>query len=336
MPGVGGFAQIAPYLTHPLVLTRFVLLLFFGFLRTLLKSKVMPTVSQRSGGQALLRLLRYGFLVALAVIVLGFALAFFRTERETVDVDATVDQLVAAKEEAAAHKARLTAIEQERGADEEEIEALRAAVAALANEAKQPDPPPGIDRALALLAKGETGQAEAIFQGIVERRSAEGAAANREAAAAARHLGALAYLDDTQKAIDAYETATRLDPDDTWSWIFLGRLYQRAGKLAAAEQAFERARVAAERADNERDIGVAYHELGMMRRARGDLTGASDAYQRYHAVAEKLAAQDLANAEWQRDLSVSFNKIGDVQRARGNLDGALKAYEDSLAIRKKL
>jgi tetratricopeptide (TPR) repeat protein len=108
--------------------------------------------------------------------------------------------------------------------------------------------PPGIDQALHLLARGQTAKAEAIFAWLVQRREAEGAAAYQEAAEAARHLGALAYADDTQKAIEAYSTATRLDPDDPWSWIFLGRLHQRAGNLVAAERAFEQARDAADRA----------------------------------------------------------------------------------------
>ena len=69
MPELGGFAEIAPYLTHPLVLAGFVLLLFFALLRAVLKSRVMPTVSKSAGGRALLSLLRYGFLIALAVIV---------------------------------------------------------------------------------------------------------------------------------------------------------------------------------------------------------------------------------------------------------------------------
>jgi tetratricopeptide (TPR) repeat protein len=243
--------------------------LFFGLLRAFLTSEKIPTVSRGVGGKALLSLLRYGFVVALAVIVLGFALAFYQTRRTTVDVDAIVGQLVAAREEAAAHKTRLTAVEQERSTDQEELKALRAAVTALAVEAKQPDAPPGIDRALALLDKGQTDEAEAIFEGIVERKTAEGSRAIGEAAEAARHLGALAYLSDTRKAIEAYEKATQLDPDDTWSWIFLGRLYLQAGSLAAAEQAFQKARDAAERAGNERDVMVADIDLGDVRVAKG-------------------------------------------------------------------
>jgi tetratricopeptide (TPR) repeat protein len=336
MPELGGFAQIAPYLTNPLVLAGFGLLLFFGLLRAVLKSRVMPTVSQTAGGRALASLLRYGFVVALVVIVLGFALAYYRTERETVDVDAILEQLLAAKEAAATHEARAAELERALTEGQEERKALRAAVAALADKAEEADAPPKFDQALAALAEGQTEQAEQIFAEIVARKAAEGAAANREAAEAARHLGALAYLDDTRKAIEAYQTATRLDPDDTWSWILLGRLYQRAGNLASAEQAFQKARDVAERSGNGRDDMAADHGLGDVRVARGDLSGAAAAYEAGLAAAKQRAAQDPSNTEWRRDLSVTFDRIGDVQRARGNLEAALQAYQDGLAIREQL
>ncbi|MDH3771265.1 MAG: tetratricopeptide repeat protein, partial [Nitrospirota bacterium] len=134
-----------------------------------------------------------------------------------------------------------------------------------------------------------------------------------------------------RKAIEAYEEACRLDPDDFSSWVLLGRLQQQAGQLRAAEQAYQQALAAAERAGDERDIGVAYHELGEIRQAAGDLAGALEAYQRHHS-----AAQDPRNAGWQRDLSVSHEKIGDVRVAQGDLAGALDAYGESLAIRERL
>jgi hypothetical protein len=65
-------------------------------------------------------------------------------------------------------------------------------VAALAAKAGGPDPPPGIDKALAMLNEGKTADAEKIFAGILKRKQAEGTAALKEAAEAARHLGALA------------------------------------------------------------------------------------------------------------------------------------------------
>jgi tetratricopeptide (TPR) repeat protein len=271
------------------------------------------------------------------------ALANWRVDRITAE-------LVAAKAEAAGHKAGIAkrkkeavkykarAAELDRALQEgqEDRKALRAAVQALADKAQEPEAPPKVEQALALLPEGRTAEAQAVFAEIMERRRVEGTAALQEAAAAARHLGALAYLDSTQKAIEAYQTATELDPDHTWSWIYLGRLYRRAGNLADAEQALQKAREAAERSEDERDVMVSDMSLGDVRVARGDLAGAVAAYEAGLASAKERVAQGPSDTGWQRDLSFSFIKIGDVQSARDNLDAALKAYRDGLAIAQKL
>ena len=115
-----------------------------------------------------------------------------------------------------------------------------------------------IAHALQALAAGDPEQAEGLLGEVVERREAEGSAAQTEAteayaeaAEAARHLGAIAYDRDTRKAIGAYQTATRLDPNHIWSWIFLGRLQEQAGNLTGAEEAYQHALQAAEMAESE-------------------------------------------------------------------------------------
>ena len=67
------FPAIAPYLSNPLVLVGFVLLLFFGIHRTLIKSKIIPPVGPQTGGKIVQLLLRYGFILALVIVVLGFS-----------------------------------------------------------------------------------------------------------------------------------------------------------------------------------------------------------------------------------------------------------------------
>jgi tetratricopeptide (TPR) repeat protein len=258
------------------------------------------------------------------------ALANWRAEREKVD-PITAD-LVAAKEAAARHEARAAELERALQEGQREREELRAAVEALAEKAREPDAPRNVQQALALLPEGRTAEAEAIFAEIVERKQVEGTAALQEAAAAARHLGALAYLDSTQKALEAYATATRLDPDNAWSWIHLGLLHKRAGSLAQAERALDQAQQAAIRSGQERDQSVAQAYLGDIRLAQGNLRDALAAYDEAVSVQQRLAD----NTERQRDLSVCFERIGDVQRAQGNLDATLKAYQDGLNIREKL
>lgn len=76
------FAKIAPYLQDPLVLMGFVLFLFFGFSRLLVRSGVIPPMNQRGGFRILTQILRYGFILAIAIIVLGFGLKYREMSRQ--------------------------------------------------------------------------------------------------------------------------------------------------------------------------------------------------------------------------------------------------------------
>jgi tetratricopeptide (TPR) repeat protein len=82
-----GFAEYARYLQQPLTLIGFGLLLLFGVHRTLLRSGIIPPVSARSGSIIVRALLRYGFIIALATIILGFALEFFKTSHQGLTPD---------------------------------------------------------------------------------------------------------------------------------------------------------------------------------------------------------------------------------------------------------
>ncbi len=74
-----GFAEYAQYLQHPLTLVGFVLLLFFGVHRALLRSRVLPPLTASGGSKVVQALLRYGFIIALLIILLGFALEAYKT-----------------------------------------------------------------------------------------------------------------------------------------------------------------------------------------------------------------------------------------------------------------
>ena len=81
MSEIAVFKDVAPYLTQPLVLVGFVLFLAFGVHRALLKAGTIPPLRPRSGSRVLQSLLRYGFVIALVVIVSGFVLEFYRNPR---------------------------------------------------------------------------------------------------------------------------------------------------------------------------------------------------------------------------------------------------------------
>ncbi|MGO8063911.1 hypothetical protein AB9E28_00155 [Rhizobium leguminosarum] len=76
------FPKIAPYLQDPLVLMGFALFLFFGFVRLLIKSGTIPPLNQQGGFRVLTQILRYGFVLAIAIILLGFGLKYREMSRQ--------------------------------------------------------------------------------------------------------------------------------------------------------------------------------------------------------------------------------------------------------------
>lgn len=82
MESVAGFKEVAPYLTHPLVLVGFILFVFFGIHRTLLLAKIIPPLEPSEGSKVVQLLLRYGFWIALVAMIIGFALTFHKTQLE--------------------------------------------------------------------------------------------------------------------------------------------------------------------------------------------------------------------------------------------------------------
>ena len=312
------FKAIAPHLSNPLVLIGFVLLLFFSLHRTLLKAGIIPPLSTRTGGKVVQILLRYGFVVALVIIVLGFTIQFYKTHRETqppIDTELIIDQLMTGHREELART---------RDEVEDWKQQAREAVKVLANLRGQPDAPPQINQALRMLEAGQTEKAEAIFQTIAKRKEED----ILEAAAAYRHLGALAFLGNTQNALAAYRRATELDPDNAWGWNHLGRLLRRVGALDEAEAAYLKVKASGEAKDNQALIATAYGNLGIIYRIRGDLDQAEAMSKKGLAIEKALGRKE--------GIASEYGNLGLVYRARGDLDQAEAMYKKSLAINEDL
>ncbi|PCI39684.1 MAG: hypothetical protein COB46_08330 [Rhodospirillaceae bacterium] len=151
------------------------------------------------------------------------------------------------------------------------IDALRKAVDSLTEKQGTPDAPEGLNEALDHLKQGDTKKAEALFERILEAKEAEGQAANLEAAEAAKNIGALAYLHDTDKALNAYKKATKLNPDDAEAWNLLGALLLRSGDLTGAKRAFNKVLALGNRTTNKSLIAIASGNLGIIAQTQGDL-----------------------------------------------------------------
>jgi hypothetical protein len=75
---MSSFEKVAPFLTNPLALVGFVIFLFYGLLRVMLRARIIPPLAQGTGGQVIKSFLRYGFIIAITAVVLGFAIEAYK------------------------------------------------------------------------------------------------------------------------------------------------------------------------------------------------------------------------------------------------------------------
>src|SRR5262252_830025 len=94
-------------------------------------------------------------------------------------------------------------------------------------------------RTVLLEAGGRRAKAKQLLRA---RASGNGSATHPNGSGVAywRQLGALSLLDDTPDAAAAYARAADLAPDDPQAQMLAGIMHLRAGKLSAAEAAFQR------------------------------------------------------------------------------------------------
>jgi protein O-GlcNAc transferase len=314
-------SEIIPYLANPLVLIGLALSLVFGVHRVLIRSGILPPVDRMTSGVIIQSLLRKGFWIAALLIVLGIAYAAYKTHRETQPAMVNAETARNAIE-------ALTKQLQSKGLRKQEyqdqLKALTETVQALA---KKQDAP-GVKEALAALAEGRTEAAKAIFAKTVEAKAVAGAAANRETAEAARHLGALAFLDDTEAVLRWVRRAVDLDPANADGWNQLGHLYHRTGPLDQAEAAFRKVITLGEANGDMAAIAAGTGNLRLIYRTRRELDRAEEVYKKALAIEEKLGRQ--------AGMARNYGNLGLIYRKRGELDQAEEMYKKALAIEEKL
>jgi tetratricopeptide (TPR) repeat protein len=208
-------------------------------------------------------------------------------------------------------------------------QAVGAAVGSIAQGAAEGDV--RLQQALDLLKENKITEASQLLQAFAESKTARIDKDRKEAAIAYRNLGAIAGLADPKRALEAYEKAIELDPDDLESLFWAGWIQIVRGHLNEAQTRLERVLTLAKTEDQ-----AYYHYwslvlLGDIKKQRGDLAGALKSYNDGLAIAEPLAKSDPGNTLLQRDLSASYEKVGDVQVEQGDLAAALKSYNDALA-----
>ena len=204
---------------------------------------------------------------------------------------------------------------------------LSEALEALAAAALEPGATDTLENALAALQSGNTEVAERIFL-VVERRASEGRKSLKEAAAAARHRGALAFLSDTGRALEAYRRAVEYDPKDPDGWNQLGQLHERTGDLPGAEHAYAQVGLLGEELGEKAWEAVALGNLGIIYQTRGDLEKAEENQLRALAIDEELGRK--------KGMAASLGNLGIIYQNRGDLERAKEYHLRALAIDEEL
>ncbi len=207
---------------------------------------------------------------------------------------------------------------------EEQMKQLTLTVEDLKNRRTEPDASPGIDSALKELEDGNTGKAENIFRQVLQDKVKEGKEANREAAEAARHLGALAFLHDTRSALDAYQQAVELDPENPDGWNQLGHLQRRIGELNAAIQSYNHVLQIGEAGGQKKWLAVATGNLGLIYKTRGELEKAEEHYRKSLAINEELGRKE--------GMASDYGNLGNIYQTRGELEEARDVWGKSKSL----
>jgi tetratricopeptide (TPR) repeat protein len=213
-------------------------------------------------------------------------------------------------------------------------QAVAEAVDATAKDAAAGNP--RAKQALELLNAGKIAEAVPLFQAEAAEKEATSRRDAKEAAAAYRNLGAIASLADPKRALEAYEKAVALDPDDLESLFWAGYIQIDYGDLNKAQTRLERVLTLARTDDQAGHKYWALVGLGDIKRRRGDLEAALKSYNDGLAIIERLAKSDSGNAQWQFDLGISNERIGNVRMEQGDLTAALKSYETKRDIISRL
>lgn len=315
-----GFEKIAPYLASPLVLVGFVLMLAYSIHWQLMKSGLLSKVDKKDSGLIIRLFLRYGFWLALMLLLAGFGLAAWNNHLEaakiiSIDVRKTAELL----------SAQLGVKDQQLSAKDEQIKALTEAIVALS---KTGAPAKSINDALQELEQGNTAKAQAIFAEVLNTKEAEGQKANKEAAAVARHLGALAFGNNPKEALVAYQKSVQLDPENTDGWNQLGSLFLRTGELPQAEAAYHKVLALCEVHNDSERRAEALANLGNVYFTRGELNKAEEMHKRALGLNAAFGRKE--------GMAANHDKLGDVYFTRKELNKAEKMYKNALELNQAL
>lgn len=179
---------------------------------------------------------------------------------------------------------------------------------------------PRAQEAREALARGKTRPARKLFEESVQ----VGQSANKASAETYRRIGALAFLDDGPRALEAYREATRLDPTHVDGWNQLGHLLNREGKLDEAIKAYE---MVAKVGLSVQSKAASLNNRGLIYRKQGRLNEALECHKESLAIETQLKDdQGIAVSLFNLGLIYAAKKEG--AHAQLYLSQSLKRFQE--------
>ncbi len=177
------------------------------------------------------------------------------------------------------------------------------------------------------LREGRTDLAKHIFANWLEQYQID-PSHYQQAAAAARYLGSLAYLDGTAEAFRAYRQAVKLDPENPEGWIQLGHFLKSLGEFDKAQDAYDKVLHWAEAHHNEEYRAIVYNHLGILFWISGDLTKSEDMHLKSLEINNTLGRK--------KGMAKQYGNLGILYRVRDELEKAEQMFLKALKLDQEL
>ncbi|MGE4505225.1 MAG: tetratricopeptide repeat protein, partial [Desulfovibrionaceae bacterium] len=210
----------------------------------------------------------------------------------------------------------------------QQVEALTKAIEDLRALQSKPETTALAERAERELALGNSEKAVELFQQVADAARAKAASGKKEEAEAYRHMGAVAFLNDTWEALEAYQKATALDPENMGGWNQLGLLFHRTGEIQKAAEAYEKVLALGTVTQDKHALAAAYGNLGSIRKTQGDLAGSEECHLKSLAIDDELGRKE--------GMAADYCNLGNIRQAQGDLAGAEEYYRKALALAEEL
>ena len=321
------FSEIAPHLKNPLILSGFAILLFFALSMAIIRSGLIPPLKSKSGNRILNKLLFYGLIVAVMVIVFGFSYAFYLEKNRHKETMAAVDSVVrdynANQKESDKDHGKLQALENEKIKIDRDIKNLTEAVEAISaeigksglesnkiyQEFKRIRHHPKVAANIAKIMMNRKEVEAGLATNEMDARLAQ-----KEASTWALYFGVLASVYDGTKAEEAYRKAIEMSPGNTEAWLHLGELQFSENKIVEAVEVFEKV---VEVAGNNGRVdlkAIALNYLGSINFMRDEITAARKYFEKALTCFEAIGFRK-EKASVLHNLGLTYTEIGDYDKA---------------------